>query len=81
MICGNSLKKILPFAILTANADAESRCSSSCIWWSLFFVIPLGGATIELEPDPVEVVSEMEDPEEKGGKLRSEGDGDEGAAG
>ena len=30
------------------------------------------------EPEPVEVVSEMDDPEEKGGSDRSEGDGDEG---
>ena len=32
------------------------------------------------EPEPVEVVSEMDDPEEKGGRDRSEGDGDEGTA-
>ena len=41
--------------------------------------MPLGGANIEDDPDPVEVVSEMDEPDEKGGSDRSEGDGDDGA--
>ena len=35
---------------------------------------------MEEDPEPVEVVSEMEEPDEKGGRDRSEGDGDEGTA-
>ena len=90
--------------MLTANADAESNCSSSGItrlllwklccnreffWaseeflrellWCCWEFRPLGGATIELDADPVEVVSEMEEPELKGGKDRSDGDGEDGA--
>ena len=91
----------------TANADAESNCSSSgiirllcklcwsreffwareflseckllCCWLWWWWLRPLGGATIELDADPVEVVSEMEEPELKGGKDRSDGDGEDGA--
>ena len=100
-------KKCLPFAMQTANADAESNCSSSgiirllcklcwrreffwareflseckllCCWLWWWWLRPLGGATIELDADPVEVVSEMEEPELKGGKDRSDGDGEDGA--
>ena len=35
---------------------------------------------MEEDPEPVEVVSKMEEPDEKGGRDRSEGDGDEGTA-
>ena len=49
------------------------------VCWCWFNPTPLGGATIELDADPVEVVSEMEEPEEKGGKDRSDGDGEDGA--
>ena len=79
---------------LTANAEAESKSSCSCIIrlfcndccnkLVLFFFppkIPLGGASIDDDPDPVEVVSEMDEPDEKGGRDRSEGDGDDGAGG
>ena len=87
-------KVFLPFPMLTAKADAESRCSSSWMtrlfcrlccnkllafsprWWPLANCWGL----MDEEPEPVEVVSEMDDPEEKGGRDRSEGDGDEGTA-
>ena len=39
------------------------------------------GSNIEEEPEPVEVVSEMDEPDEKGGKDRSEGDGEDGTGG
>lgn len=103
-VCMHSGKWFLPLAMLTANAEAESNCSSSCrtkllckLWCKRleFFVDalippplltaalpltkPLAGTTIDDDPDPVEVVSEMEEPEEKGGSERSDGDGDEGA--
>jgi hypothetical protein len=40
-----------------------------------------GGTTVcnnDEDPEPVEVVSEIDDPDENGGKDRSDGDGDEG---
>ncbi len=58
--------------LLPMIADEELLMRKLAEW-------PLGGATIEDEPEPVEAVSaEMDEPEEKGGKERSEGDGDEG---
>ena len=78
--------------MLTASAEAESNCSSSCmtrllcrlccnkLFLNLLFKFPPpGGAAIDDDPEPVEVVSEMEELDENGGKLRSEGEGEEGA--
>ena len=56
-----------------------SECKLLCCWLWWWWLRPLGGATIELDADPVEVVSEMEEPELKGGKDRSDGDGEDGA--
>ena len=44
----------------------------------LLFALFVCVTTIEEELEPVEVVSEIDEPDEKGGKDRSEGDGDDG---
>jgi hypothetical protein len=68
---------LVPFAkAASARAEAESNCSSSAVVGNkmLALLLPM---VVDPPEDPVDV-SEMLDPDEKGGKERSEGEGEGG---